>query len=139
MVFRAFGRSGIISRIREHRRLASLFAAWVQAEPDFVLSAPVVTAVVCFRYQPTGLKPELFDELNRAAVETVNARGKVYLTHTRLNDETVMRIGIGNMSTIEMHLADAWKTIRREAEALSRPQERTAPKSPTAPIRNQVL
>src|SRR5437588_8718505 len=49
MVFRTFGRSGIAARIREHLRLAKLFAGWLSASPHFELAAPVVMGVVCFR------------------------------------------------------------------------------------------
>ncbi|PYJ41786.1 MAG: amino acid decarboxylase, partial [Verrucomicrobia bacterium] len=49
MVFRTFGRIGMAARIREHLRLAKLFAEWVSASPNFELSAPVSMGVVCFR------------------------------------------------------------------------------------------
>src|SRR5437870_1883563 len=47
VVWRAFGREGIAARIREHLRLAQLFASWVKEDPRFELSAPVVMGVVC--------------------------------------------------------------------------------------------
>src|SRR5437588_8250168 len=49
MVFRTFGRSGIAARIREHLRLARLFADWIETDGRFELAAPVVMGVVCFR------------------------------------------------------------------------------------------
>ncbi|CAN5450800.1 pyridoxal-dependent decarboxylase [soil metagenome] len=55
MVFRAFGQEGVTSRIREHCRLAMLFASWIEAEPSFDIVAPVVMAVVCFRFSPPGV------------------------------------------------------------------------------------
>ena len=57
MVFRAFGRDGLAARISEHRRLAQEWARWVEADPRFVLAAPVPMAVVCFRFAPAGLEP----------------------------------------------------------------------------------
>src|SRR5437867_5438939 len=50
MVFRTFGRSGMCSRIREHVRLAKLFADWVKIDNRFELGAPVSMGVVCFRF-----------------------------------------------------------------------------------------
>ena len=44
-----FGTTGLASRIRDHLRLARMFATWVGEDARFELSAPVVMGVVCFR------------------------------------------------------------------------------------------
>ena len=53
-IIRYFGREGLIERIREHCRLARLFASWVEESPDFEMLAPVPFALVCFRACPAG-------------------------------------------------------------------------------------
>jgi aromatic-L-amino-acid decarboxylase len=110
MTFRWFGREGIESRIREHCRLAAEFAKLVQAEDRFVLTAPVVMSVVCFRFEATG-QVEIDDRINESIVETVNASGRAFLTHTRLKGRTAMRIGIGNIATEWSHVLDVWNEI----------------------------
>jgi aromatic-L-amino-acid decarboxylase len=119
MVLRAFGREGMISRIREHCRLAALFASWVEAASPFEIVAPVVMAVVCFRYAPPGMDATAIDAFNERVVERVNASGDAYLTHTRLAGRTCMRVGIGNIETTEDHLAHVWSRVRREVSGLS--------------------
>jgi len=114
MAFRAFGREGMEARIREHCRLAELFAGWVEREPYYSIAAPVTMAVVCFRFAPPGASAEENDALNERIVEAVNAAGDAYLTHTVLRGRTVMRIGVGNVLTQERHLAHAWARIREE-------------------------
>lgn len=114
MVFRAFGRRGIVERIREHRRLAKLFQGWVDAAPNFELAAPVPMAVVCFRYRPNGASRAECDAANAAIVASINASGQAYLTHTRVGGQTCMRIGIGNIATTEAHLAELWQAIREK-------------------------
>src|SRR6267378_3740155 len=52
MIIRYFGHEGLAARIREHCRLARLFASWVDAAPNWELSAPVPFALVCFRACP---------------------------------------------------------------------------------------
>src|SRR5437667_12603452 len=52
MIIRYFGREGLAARIREHCRLAQLFASWVEASPEWELLAPVPFALVCFRACP---------------------------------------------------------------------------------------
>ncbi|MDQ2665303.1 MAG: pyridoxal-dependent decarboxylase [Gemmatimonadota bacterium] len=118
MVLRAFGRDGMASRIREHCRLAALFASWVEASPGFEVVAPVVMAVVCFRVATPGVALRSLDEFNERIVERVNASGNAYLTHTRLNGRTCMRMGVGNITTTEAHLAHVWSCIQREVRGL---------------------
>ncbi|MGI8496655.1 MAG: pyridoxal phosphate-dependent decarboxylase family protein, partial [Gemmatimonadaceae bacterium] len=116
MVLRAFGREGMESRVREHVRLARTLAEWVESDPLYDLVAPVTMSVVCFRFEPPGWQGEACDRLNEAIVEAVNASGKAFLTHTRLRNRTVMRVGIGNVLTTEQHLARLWSCVKIAAE-----------------------
>ena len=54
VVLRYFGLEGIRERLREHLRLARLFAAWVDEDPGFERVAPVPFSVVCFRWNPAA-------------------------------------------------------------------------------------
>jgi aromatic-L-amino-acid decarboxylase len=110
VVWRAFGREGIAARIREHLRLAQLFAAWVQEDPRFELSAPVMMGVVCFRLKNTDDK--MADKKNSETVASINASGNAYLTQTKLRGRIVMRLGLGNVLTTEEHLTRVWQMIR---------------------------
>ncbi len=123
MVFSAFGRSGLVARIREHLRLAQLFAGWVEGDSDFELLAPVLMGVVCFRALPIGRGDEHesnshANELNRALVEAVNATGRAYLTHTLLRGRVAVRLAVGNVLTTEHHLAEVYDLLMREAKRL---------------------
>jgi aromatic-L-amino-acid decarboxylase len=123
MAIRSFGREGMEARIREHCRLAELFAGWVSEESYYSIVAPVTMAVVCFRFSPPSLDEEAADLLNERIVEAVNAGGNVYLTHTTLRGRRVMRIGVGNVLTAERHLEQAWQRICEEGARLSRIEE----------------
>jgi aromatic-L-amino-acid decarboxylase len=123
MVIRAFGREGLAARIREHIRLARLFATWLDADPQFELLAPVMMAVVCFRIVPQVVEnmapvDQEIDSLNRRLVEAINRSGEAYLTHTHLNGRIAMRLAVGNILTTERHLAKVFALIRREAAYL---------------------
>jgi aromatic-L-amino-acid decarboxylase len=123
MVIRAFGREGLAARIREHIRLARLFATWLDADPQFELLAPVMMAVVCFRVVPQVVEnmapvDQEIDSLNRRLVEAINRSGEAYLTHTHLNGRIAMRLAVGNILTTERHLAKVFALIRREAAYL---------------------
>ncbi len=117
MVFRAFGRDGLAARIREHCRLAHVWAGWVAADDRFELAAPVPMAVVCFRARGWG-DGAAGDRLNEQVVAAANASGAVYLTHTRVGGRTVMRMAVGNILTTEQHLATAWARVIDSTERL---------------------
>jgi aromatic-L-amino-acid decarboxylase len=117
MVFSAFGETGLVARIREHIRLARLFATWVENDADFELLAPVQMGVVCFRAvceeDGDGLL-ERTNDLNRSVVKSVNATGRAYLTHTVLGENVAMRVAMGNVLTTERHLAHVFELIKEE-------------------------
>ena len=110
MVWRTFGREGLAARIREHLRLAELFAAWVKDDPRFELAAPVMMGVVCFRFKAADNAES--DKRNARTVETINATGETYLMQTKLKGRTVMRLGLGNLLTTEDHVRRVWEIIR---------------------------
>lgn len=120
MALSAFGRSGLESRIREHCRLAALFAQLVEEEQGFELAAPPSMGVVCFRRADPSLDANGEDRLNEAIVERVNASGAGYLTHTRLRERAVMRVGIGNVLTTEEDVRGVWEAIRGERGIVNR-------------------
>jgi aromatic-L-amino-acid decarboxylase len=112
MVIRAYGVSGIVEILREHMTLAREFAALVADEPGWVLSAPPMFSLVCFRYAPEGMSDAEADAANQAILDRVNASGRVYLSHTKLHDRFVLRLAIGNMRTERRHVEDAWRLLR---------------------------
>jgi aromatic-L-amino-acid decarboxylase len=116
MVWRTFGRAGMISRIREHLRLANLLADWVKIDNRFELAAPVNMGVVCFCF--IGADADKIDMLNGEIVERINASGRAYLTQTKLHGRTVMRIGLGNVLTTEQHLRNVWQLIQTTASEI---------------------
>ncbi len=105
-VIRHYGVAGLQHHVREHVRLARVFAGWVAADPRFELAAPAPLSLVCFRLRAGG------DEANRALLERLNASGRLYLTHTVLDGKYTLRLAIGSALTEERHVAAAWERIR---------------------------
>ncbi|MEQ1762378.1 MAG: pyridoxal-dependent decarboxylase [Pyrinomonadaceae bacterium] len=108
-VIRYFGREGLIDRIREHCRLARLFATWVEDSPNFELLAPVPFALVCFRACPAGV--EDLDALNERIMNEINASGEAYLSHTKLNGVFTLRLSVGSIRVEERHLRKVWNLL----------------------------
>jgi aromatic-L-amino-acid decarboxylase len=107
-ILRCYGREGLQRILREHVRLAELFASWVEAEPGWELVAPQRFSLVTFRREGSDADNELL-------VARVNATGEVFLSHTKLDDRYVLRLAIGNARTTEADVRRAWDVLRREA------------------------
>ncbi|MGQ9671930.1 MAG: pyridoxal phosphate-dependent decarboxylase family protein [Candidatus Aminicenantales bacterium] len=116
-VIRSYGVEGLRAILREHLRLAQLFKSWVEADERFELMAPVPLSLVCFRLNDGRSELEL-DGLNRELLSRINATGRVFLTHTSLRNRYVLRMAIGQRTTQERHVREAWQIIQREARAL---------------------
>jgi aromatic-L-amino-acid decarboxylase len=115
MVLRAFGREGIVERLREHLRLAGLFRSWVEGDADFEVMAPTPLSVVCFRALFPGHDDAEHDRLNDEVVEAVNATGDVFLSATKLRGRTALRLAVGNIRTEERHIRRAWELLGEAA------------------------
>ncbi len=108
-VLRCYGKEGLQQILREHVRLADLFAEWIEADPDWELVAPQRFSLVVFRRNGT-------DEQNAQILERVNRSGEIFISHTRLNDRYVLRLAIGNARTTEADVRRAWEVLQREAK-----------------------
>jgi aromatic-L-amino-acid decarboxylase len=118
-VLRAFGRDGIVDRIREHIRLAHEFERWVRETPDWEIVAPVPFSTVCFRFAPEGLDDVSIDQLNTQIIERVNATGEVFLAGTKLRGREIIRLAVGHIRTTESHVSRAWELLQLAARAAS--------------------
>ena len=134
MIIRYFGHEGLAARIREHIRLAKLFASWIEASDDWELMAPAPFALVCFRATPkistsrvSGWDKEATEEeqarrldaLNEAIMHGVNATGKALLSHTKLHNKLTLRLSIGNIRTTEKHVHQVWSLLNDQLGRLA--------------------
>lgn len=106
-VMRCHGREGLQALIREHVRLAQLFAGWVEAEPGWEIVAPHPFSTVCFRH---------VSDDNDAIVERANATGELFVAATTLRGQRLIRLAIGNWQTTEDDVRRAWEVLRSSAE-----------------------
>lgn len=111
LVIRSYGVEGIQAHIREHVRLATLLAQWVESDARFELAAPPSLNLVCFRLKAG-------DAPSEALLHRLNRDGGIHLTHTRLNGRYALRLCIGQRRTREPHVRSAWELIGATASQL---------------------
>ncbi|MCP5108674.1 MAG: aspartate aminotransferase family protein [bacterium] len=119
-VIRTFGAEGLREKVKNHIQWAADLAQTIEKETDFQLSVPVPLATVCFRYKPPEITDtETLNRLNAQLLETLNATGKLYLTHTKLSGNYTLRLVVGQTNQEKKHVESAWEMIRETARQLS--------------------
>ncbi len=111
-VLRRFGLAGLREHIRSHIALTQRFAAVLASEPDFEIVAPVALNLVCFRYRADNA-------FNQALMEALNASGALYLSHTVLEGQFVLRFCVGQPQTTAAHVDNASRLIATTARRLA--------------------
>ena len=111
-VLRHYGLEGLRFHIREHVRLAQEFASWVREDQRFELVTEPPLNLVCFRMSGS-------DDQNQQLMGALNQSGKLFLTHTRLDDRFVLRLCVGQTNTAARHVEQAWKMIQECASRLA--------------------
>jgi aromatic-L-amino-acid/L-tryptophan decarboxylase len=105
-VLRWYGAEGLRALIREHVRLAQLFASLVEADAEWEVVAPHPFSTVCFRHRKGD---------NDAIAAAATATGELFVATTRLRGQSVIRLAIGNAQTTEDDIRRSWEVLRESA------------------------
>jgi aromatic-L-amino-acid decarboxylase len=103
IVLRMYGAEGLRALVREHVRLAQLFASLVEADPDWEVTAPHPFSTVCFRHRERD---------NFALARAATATGELFVAATRLRGVDTIRLAIGNARTTEEDVRRSWEVLR---------------------------
>lgn len=118
-LLRSYGVRGVRQKLRRHIALAQEFADWIRLEDNWEIVAPHPLSVVCFRFAPRGGNPpEELDALNERLLDAVNGSGEVFLSMTKVNGKTALRLAIGNERTNRADVQVAWDVLRRHAREM---------------------
>ncbi len=111
-VIRSYGVEGLQKLVRHHLSLAAALRARVESSGDFELLAPMSLNLLCFRYHPKGIDGlDQLNAINERLLEAVNATGKIYITHTKLNGAYTLRMVIAQTQVTESDVDSAWDLI----------------------------
>ncbi|RIJ50589.1 aspartate aminotransferase family protein [Maribellus luteus] len=111
-VIRHYGIEGLQFHIRKHVELSEKFTQWIKESDDFELFVEPPLNLVCFRHKKG-------DDFNMKLMNTINEKGKIFFTHTKLNNQVVLRMSIGQTHTELQHVEEAWNIISDTARKLA--------------------
>jgi aromatic-L-amino-acid decarboxylase len=115
-VIRSYGLEGLREKIRYHISLAEWLEQEVIKSADFEMITPRTLNLLCFRYKPENISdPEKLNNINEQLLQRVNATGKMYITHTKLNGKYTLRMVIAQTNVNRTHVENAWKLLQETA------------------------
>jgi aromatic-L-amino-acid decarboxylase len=118
-VIRNFGINGLQEKIRYHISLAKQLKEKIENDESFEIMAPVPLNTVCFRFLPKQLiNKEEINHMNEILLSKINQTGQLYLTHTKLNGNYIIRMVTAQTNVDEEHVLNAWKKIKEIAKGL---------------------
>ncbi|KAL5059781.1 hypothetical protein RYX36_031385 [Vicia faba] len=118
MVLRLYGLEGLQAHIRSHIAMAAYFEELVLQDKRFKVVAPRTFTLVCFRLLPPPNSKDNGNKLNHDLIDLVNSTGSVFITHTVLSGEFVLRFAVGAPLTEVRHVKPAWQILQEKATAL---------------------
>jgi len=108
-VVRWYGAEGLREHIRGHVALAQELAGWAEADARFDVVAPHPLSLVCLR--PRWVDGIDADVATMTLLERLNDGGEVFLTHTTVDGQAVLRVAIGAPGTERRHVERVWTLL----------------------------
>ena len=110
-VINYYGIEGLQEYIKENMINTEKVKSWIEKNSNFEIVAPVPLTLICFRHKKG-------DDFNQKLLNRMNESGKMYMTHTILKDQYVIRFSIGTATTNLDHLKSTWNCIEKYASEL---------------------
>ena len=95
---------GLRHHIREHIRMAKELTQRLEDDDRFRLVAPTDFALVSFSHVDG-------DTATQGIADAINVSGRAMITTSRINDQTFVRVSIGQTRTEQRHVDELWKMI----------------------------
>jgi aromatic-L-amino-acid/L-tryptophan decarboxylase len=118
-VIRSFGVNGLQEKVRHNIALANELKSRIEEHELFELLAPVEFGLVCFRFHPHGIEDtDILNRMNEQLLLAVNATGKMYITHTKLDGRYTLRMVTSQTNIERSHIEQAWNLLVKTAVSI---------------------
>lgn len=117
-VLRSYGATGIRQMVRHHVAMAQEFAQLISEDSRFEIVAPHPFSLVCFRCRAADDSPAAHDAADSATdaiAAAVNSSGVAYLTPSKLDGRSIIRVAVGQSRTDRSQIELLWKLISESA------------------------
>jgi glutamate/tyrosine decarboxylase-like PLP-dependent enzyme len=118
LTLRVHGRKAYEEHIDRQLGLAQGFASWIRASEHFELAAPQILPIVAFRFK-ANLSQQNLAEAHARIVEEVTRDGRRWISETRVNGQSVLRMMVISYLTAERHLQDLSHALTKAATRLA--------------------
>jgi aromatic-L-amino-acid decarboxylase len=117
-LLRAYGLEGLRGMIRNHVTWSQKVAARLAATAGFRITTPPMLSLFTFRHEPKGVSD--LDQHNLQLVGAINDDGRIYLTQTKVDGQSVIRFQAGSFDMTEADAETAFDVIVEIAKRLGR-------------------
>jgi glutamate/tyrosine decarboxylase-like PLP-dependent enzyme len=126
LTLRVHGRKAYEEHIDRQLNLAGDFASWVRGSEHFELAAPQTLPIVAFRFKAENLSREQLAEVHIGIVEEVTRDGRRWISETKVNGASVLRMMVISYLTEERHLRELGKALGEAASRVAFKDVRSA-------------
>ena len=117
-VIRSSGIKGIKKYLKKHIKYAKNLSIKINKDKNFELTAPQNLNMVNFRFYPKNKNENNVNEINYQLIKKLNKTGKIYLSHTKINDIVSIRMPIGSTYIKKKHIEKSWKLIKKISNSI---------------------
>ncbi len=120
MTFKAYGANKLSANIQHDIDKVEYLRSLLEKRSDFEVLAPAPLSILCFRLNPaqTNMSPQELDDLNTRLLHSLEQDGRVFITGTRINEATALRVCIVNHRTQMRHIDRLLSIVVDAAEQL---------------------
>jgi aromatic-L-amino-acid/L-tryptophan decarboxylase len=108
-LLRAYGLEGLRNMIRNHVMWSQTLATRLAAAPGFRITTPPMLSLFSFRHEPKSVSD--LDQHNLRLVAEINDDGRIYLTQTKVDGQSVIRFQAGSFDMTEADADTAFDVI----------------------------
>jgi len=110
-VMRSFGAENMRNILRQHLHWTEWMEKQINDHPQMETVVPRALNVIVFRYTPSHQQESQWNDFNEQALQQINASGKAFLSHTKVNGKYAIRIVFGQTYLEEKHIKELWDIL----------------------------
>ena len=116
-VIRSYGINGIKKYLKNHINLAKYLKDIILNDENFELTTKQNMNMINFRFNPKKSKNNSeINKLNIILIDKLNKTGKIYLSHTMINNIYSIRMPIGSTTVGIENIKSSWKLIKKTSQ-----------------------